>query len=161
VFPSYESVPELEHQLILHYGRSRRLLPLLGSHVASEDSREEYEVAGHNDQHGNQEDVHSLALRRGIASRDGAREYVDACLAMRVRVKMQVVQQLLMLSQEMQALLCDHYSLKAKDGVAIAAAINTNTLCTLLSLSHNTSLKDEGRFETSEPISKFLSKTAN
>lgn len=160
MFPSYESVSELEHQLTLHYGRSRRLLPLLGSHVGREDSMEENEVAGHYDQHGNQ-DFNFLALRRGIAIRDGAREYVDACLAMRVRVKMQVVQQLLMLSQEMQAFLCDHYCLKAKDGVAIAAAINTNTLCTLLSLSHNTSLKDEGRLEKSEPISKFLSKTAN
>jgi hypothetical protein len=96
---------------------------------------EENEVAGHYDQHGKQD--HGMT----------ARQYVDACLAMRVRVKMQVVQQLLMLSQEMQALLCDHYSLKAKDGVAIAAAINTSTLCTLLSLSHNTSLKDEGRLE--------------
>ncbi len=135
MFPSYESVSELEHQLTLHYGRSRRLLPLLGSHVGREDSMEENEVAGHYDQHGNQD--HGMT----------ARQYVDACLAMRVRVKMQVVQQLLMLSQEMQALLCDHYSLKAKDGVAIAAAINTSTLCTLLSLSHNTSLKDEGRLE--------------
>ena len=54
------------------------------------------------------------------------------------------MQQLAALSSEMHALICDHYALNAKDGIAIATAVNSTPLCTTLSLSNNSALQDEG-----------------
>lgn len=72
------------------------------------------------------------------------REYVDACVAMGVRIKMQVVHQLATLTAETPALICDHYALNAKDVVAIATAVNSAPVCTTLSLSNNSALQDDG-----------------
>ena len=79
-----------------------------------------------------------------FAESNGSREYVDACLAIGVRVKMQIVQQFAQLSQEMPALLLEHYRLTVKDAISVTTAVSVCQQCSILCLSNNPTLQDAG-----------------
>ena len=132
-FPADESESSRENLLKFHFGQSAYRTSLSLVHSSP---------SGFKKQIGNDEEL-EIELETSACDGPQAREYVDACLAVGVRVRMPVVQQL-MLSPKLQALLCDHYLLNAQDGVAIATAVNSTPLCRLLSLSNNRTLQDEG-----------------
>jgi hypothetical protein len=154
-YPMEQSTLELNQDLTFHYGSRRDAADATNAHAALNGGVSSYRqnlFSGDSPlQHSNNSVYLTdsrLALRETQRSEPESgsqtREYVDACVAMGVRIKMQVVQQLASLTAETPALICDHYALNAKDAVTIAMAVNSAPLCTTLSLSNNSALQDDG-----------------